>query len=77
MTAFRQSAPASNLGYFRASDWPTSQGAGPMPSNGYTVSPGQNGGGVMSQWHPTVAWMLGFVVVELIAFHVLSRMLNL
>jgi hypothetical protein len=30
-----------------------------------------------STWHPTIAWLLGFVVVELVGFRLLSRFLNL
>lgn len=77
------SAPAGNTGYSRVGDWPTA-GGGPgattnnsKPAGGFmsglssTISPGT------SQWHPTVAWMLGFVLVELIAFHLLSRFMNI
>ncbi|HJP74921.1 MAG TPA: hypothetical protein VJ914_11665 [Pseudonocardiaceae bacterium] len=37
-----------------------------------TDTSGNTGG-----WHPTVLWMLGFVVGEMIAFHLLSRVLNI
>lgn len=76
MPAFR-SAPAANLGYFRGSDWPTSGGSGPAMATTTTTSPGQNGGPALGGWHPTVLWMLGFVVAELVAFHVLSRVLKI
>lgn len=80
---FRASAPAGNTGYNRNSDWPVAGGAG-VKVDGLTVGVG---GGVnlkssvinpgTSEWHPTVAWMLGFVVVELVAYHILCRYLNL
>lgn len=70
-------APAQNLGYFRATDWPSVEGAGPVLAGGPTPPPGQNGGASLSDWHPTVKWMLGFVVAELVAFHLLSRFLKI
>lgn len=84
---FRTSAPAPNLGYNRTTDWPVAGGvSGSAQINGFrlgggvsamanlgTVNPGTGTG----TWHPTIAWMLGFVVVELIAFQLLSRYLNL
>lgn len=73
-----RTAPAGQLGYFRASDWPTEKGAGPAMQSDPTVSPGINGGSsLVSGWHPTVLWMLGFVVTELIVFHLLSRFMNI
>jgi hypothetical protein len=76
---FRASAPAANLGYYRASEWPTSGGSGPAMQSNPTVAPGMNGGPTVGNtaWHPTIAWLLGFVVVELVAFHALSRVLNI
>lgn len=74
---FRATAPAQNLGYYRASDWPTVGGSGPAMQASPTVSPGMNGAGNTSSWHPTVAWMMGFVVAELIVFHLLSHVLNI
>ncbi len=77
------SAPAGDSGYNRIGDWPTAGGTPGMstnqakPAGGFmsglssTITPGQ------SQWHPTVAWMLGFVVAEMIAFHLLSRYMNI
>lgn len=74
---FRVTAPASNLGYNRVGDWPATGGSGPAMQQSPSVSLGQFGGQSASQWHPTVVWMLGFIVVELIAFHALSRVLNI
>lgn len=82
---FRVSAPAPDQGYNRTSDWPVAAGAGAR-IDGIAVgigggvnlkqtisAPGQGAGA----WHPTVAWMLGFVAVELLVFHMLSRFLNI
>jgi hypothetical protein len=75
---FRASAPAQNLGYFRASGWPTGGGSGPAMQAAPTASPGQNGGITSAgSWHPTVLWMVGFVIVEMVAFHALSRVLKI
>lgn len=73
------SAPAGNLGYNRVSDWPSTGGVGATKTNNggsamglnATINPGS------TQWHPTVKWMLGFVVAELVAYHVLCRVLNI
>ena len=70
MAGFRASAPAQNMGYNRVGDWPTNNGSGPMPVN-------SSGSSALGQWHPTVVWMLGFVVVELVVFHALSRVMNI
>lgn len=73
---FRVSAPAPDAGYNRNTDWPVAGGsgkAGGMPS----LLSSKIGTNTATQWHPTVLWMLGFVAVELVAFHVLSRALNL
>lgn len=75
---FRASAPAQNLGSYRTSSWPTAGGSGPAMQSQPTVAPGQNGGGYgTSQWHPTVLWMGGFIIAELVVFHVLSRALKI
>lgn len=70
---FRVSTPAPNAGYNRTTDWPAKGGAGMPPGMGLTsqIVPSA------SDWHPTVLWMLGFVVAEMIAFHLLSGFLNL
>lgn len=75
---FRVNAPAPQGGYNRSTDWPVggSQGGGQMGSNktffSTTIGTDNN-----KQWHPTIAWMLGFVVIELIVFHFLSRFMNI
>lgn len=80
---FRVSAPASNTGYNRSTDWPVAGGVAAQIDG---VSAGFGGGirlknstigGGMGQWHPTVAYMLGFVVAELVLFHLLSHTLNI
>ena len=84
-----RSAPGGQAGYGRTTDWPTAGGVpGNTPVNQFrspstkglsgmvglssTAAPGRTG-----TWHPTIAWMLGFVIVEMIAFQMLSKFLNL
>jgi hypothetical protein len=81
---FRVSAPAPDSGYNRTTDWPTAgtNTAAKARKGGFatmlglksTIAPPAGGA---AAWHPTVAWMLGFVVVELALFHLLSRYLNI
>lgn len=74
-----KTVPSTNVGYFRASGWPTVGGAGPQMQQTPTASPGMNGSlrAMAGDWHPTVLWMIGFMVVEMAAFHVLSRYLKI
>lgn len=75
---FRVSMPAPDAGYNRTSDWPASGGSGKGIGMGIKSTLSSSiGTNTASQWHPTVAWMMGFVVLELVAFHMLSRFLNL
>jgi hypothetical protein len=75
---FRVSAPASDTGYNRSTDWPVAGGAGKGVGMGIKSTLSSSiGTNTATQWHPTVAWMLGFVVAEMIAFHFLSRFLNI
>ncbi len=86
---FRVSAPAPNAGYNRTTDWPVSGGiAAGATVDGLSAkggigamfklsSPASGPGTAAGGWHPTIAWMLGFVVIELVAFHLLSRFLNI
>lgn len=80
------SAPPSNTGYNRRSDWPVVGGIG-VKVDGLTAGMGggvnlastiaPNASASTSQWHPTIKWMLGFVIAELIVFHMASKFLNL
>lgn len=85
---FRVNAPAQDAGYAYSSDWPTAGGVpGRTPVNqfrtaskgGFTVAglSSQVAPGAAGTFHPTIAWMLGFVVVEMVVFQLLSRFLNL
>lgn len=75
---FRTQAPDPTAGYNRTTDWP-SAGGGTTTSSGGLMSGflGTTVGGNSSTWHPTIKWLMGFVLVELIAFHLLVRHLKL
>lgn len=49
--------------------------AGRIQSNLY--GPAAPGFGNSSTWHPTVAWLLGFTVAELVLYHFLSHHLGI
>ena len=84
---FRTGAPAPDLGYNRTTDWPVAGSiAGSARLDGISAKggiaamlnlKGSATPGAPGTWHPTVVWMLGFVVVELIAFNLLSKYLNI
>ncbi len=81
---FRTVQPAPNTGYNRLSDWPTAGGVaagasvnGQPPGGLVNYLKGEAAPGSPGQWHPTIAWMLGFVVVEMVLFGFLSRQLHL
>lgn len=81
---FRVSAPAPQAGYNRVTDWPTAGGVPANTSKGGGLMGGLKGlfsapieSPASGTWHPTVLWMFGFIVVEMVAFHALSRFLNL
>lgn len=48
-----------------------------MAGMGTLRSPAAPGYGSSSTWHPTIAWMLGFVIAELVLYHILSHFLNI
>lgn len=75
------SAPPQQTGVWRGgTDWPTTNGVGQMPVStasipywNSTATPGFGG----SSFHPTVGYMLVFVVIEMFVFHHLSGVLNI
>lgn len=84
---FRATGPAQDTGYNRTTDWPVSAGAGfrvdgisagigaRMNLGSSTIGPPRGAG--TGNWHPTILWMLGFVLVELFAYSMLSRTLHI
>lgn len=77
---------ASQVGYAApwrgaGSDWPTATGSGAaqvaanIPGAGVLNSPvGQPSN---STWHPTIIYLIIFIVVEMLVFHFLSNHLGL
>lgn len=77
----RGSFPAGGLGYARGSSefqyGGTGSGMG-MPAQG-TMSRGQGLGpisGMAGQWEPGPLFLLGLVIVEMVAVHLLGRLLS-
>lgn len=81
MFSGRAAAPASHLGYTRTSTMSytggTGSGYGPMAQG--TAAPSQGTGplaGMASGWEPSVLYLIGVVIAELILFHLLGRVLK-
>ena len=73
--------PPAHVGYWKGgTDWPVIGGAGVpvstqnIPYWNTTAAPGY---GSKGSWHPTIGYMLVFIVGEMIAFHALSKYLNI
>jgi hypothetical protein len=76
---FRAAAPAPDMGYNRTTDWPSAgaPGASPAPAGGSMFGLKNKVPGAPGAWHPTVLWLVGLVLVEMLAFHTLNRHLKL
>jgi len=76
----RNSYPGGGRGYWRGSDIlaaGSGSGMGQANQGAGVLSQGLGGVGSMSGgWEPSVLYLLGFVVVEMIAFHLIGRMLK-
>ncbi len=79
MAATRASMPNPSFGVWRGETLAGGSGSGMGQAN--------SGAGVLSQglgsvgnlagaWEPSVLYLLGFVLVEMIAFHVIGRLLK-
>jgi hypothetical protein len=72
-----QAAPWRGAG----TDWPTSTGsgsafvAGNIP--GMSVLSSSVGPSSQTQWHPTILYLIAFVIAEMLIFHFLSNHLGL
>jgi len=76
----RNANPNSSFGYWRGSDLQaggTGSGMGQANSGTGVLSQGFGSvGQLASSWEPSVLYLLGFVVLEMIAFHILGRLLK-
>jgi len=75
--------PTSSFGYWRGgmSDGPMWQGQGsfrygPAAQGAGLLPPGSGPAPAPAGWHPTVLWMIGLVVAEMVLFKILERMLR-
>jgi len=82
MTTFA-ARPSSSFGYWRGgmSDGPLAQNQGSrkygQASSGAGLFPqGSGPADTSSTWHPTVLYLLAFMVVEVVAFGLLARALR-
>jgi hypothetical protein len=76
----RNANPASGYGYWRGSDLQaggTGSGMGQANSGAGVLSQGLGSvGDLASSWEPSVLYLLAFVVIEMVAFHILGRVLK-
>lgn len=67
--------PTSSFGYYRGTPYAGGYGSGmgpQMAGNGF-FSQGQGNGGSNSGWSPTILYMIGLVILEMIVFGWLSK----
>ena len=74
--ATRGSYPNGAFGYWRGQPLAGGSGSGMGQANQGAGLLSQGLGSVTSGWEPTVLYMLGLIVVEMIAFHVVGRLLK-
>ncbi len=72
----RSSYPNQAFGYWRGAPLAGGQGSGAgMANQGVGILPaGMNG--LAGSWEPSVLYLLGLVVVEMFAFHLIGRLLK-
>lgn len=74
-----QQAPNPSFGYWRGAPLAGGSGSGMGQANSGTgvLSQGLGSVGQMAgAWEPSVLYLIGFVIFEMIAFHVISRVLK-
>lgn len=80
--AFRGRAayPASDQGYTRGTDFlygGSGSGGGTMAQGTAARSQGIGSvGNLAADWEPSILWLFGLIVAELVAVHILSRVLK-
>lgn len=76
----RNANPNQSFGYWRGSDLQaggTGSGMGQANSGSGVLTQGLGSvGQLANSWEPSVLYLLGFVVLEMIAFHILGRVLK-
>lgn len=74
----RATFPNSSFGVWRGSDFAaggTGSGMGQANQGTGMLSQGI-GGSMTSGWEPTIPYLLGLIVVEMVLFHILGRILK-
>ncbi len=74
--ATRGKYPNSSYGYWRGQPMAGGSGSGMGQANSGAGMLSQGLGSVTSGWEPLVLYMLGLIVVEMVAFHVIGRLLK-
>jgi len=76
----RANFPPGGIGYMRGSDFiaeGSGAGAGIMAQGTSSLGQGLGSvGAVAGQWEPSVLYLIGLVIGEMIFFHILSRILK-
>lgn len=76
----RNTYPAQGLGYTRGSDFQaggSGSGMGEMAQGTSQLGQGLGSvGGMAGDWEPSVLFIFGLVIAEMIFFHILSRVLK-
>jgi hypothetical protein len=72
------SAPTSSFGYYRGAPLygggaNGGGGSGPQMAGTNVFSQGQGPTGTSSEWSPTILYMFGLIILEMIVFGILSR----
>lgn len=71
------SAPSSSFGYYRGTPYWGNDGSGKGPDvqGNSAFAAGQGSGGISQQWEPSIPFLLGMVVLEMIVFAWLAKKL--
>ena len=74
--ATRGSYPNGAFGYWRGMPMAGGSGSGMGQANQGAGLLSQGLGGAVSGWEPSVLYLLGLVIAEMIAFHLIGRILK-
>ncbi len=72
----RSSYPNGSFGYWRGQPLAGGSGSGMGQANSGVGRLSQGLGSVSTGWEPTVLYLIGAIVVEMIVFHVIGRLLK-
>jgi hypothetical protein len=74
---FIASAPSSSFGYYRGTPYWGNDGSGKGPDvqGNSAFAAGQGSGGISQTWEPSIPFLLGMVILEMIVFAWLAKKL--